>query len=151
MDILLKSFSALEHGLIGYIVPFVFVLTIVSAMLGHYLARTTSRWGKAATLVLLCGLMIPPQVILLPITQVLNTFHLMATIQGLVLFNVGYYVPFGVFVFAGFVRTVPIELEQAAAIDGAGWFSIFWRIVFPLLRPRQRHEFYPIVPPGSQK
>jgi raffinose/stachyose/melibiose transport system permease protein len=113
----------------------VFVLTIVSAMLGHYLARTTSRWGKAATLVLLCGLMIPPQVILLPITQVLNTFHLMATLQGLVLFNVGYYVPFGVFVFAGFVRTVPIELEQAAAIDGAGWFSIFWRIVFPLLRP----------------
>jgi raffinose/stachyose/melibiose transport system permease protein len=111
------------------------LLTVLSAMLGHYLARTNSRWGKGATLVLLCGLMIPPQVILLPITQVLNVFHLMATIQGLVLFNVGYYVPFGVFVFAGFVRTVPIELEQAAAIDGAGWFAIFWRIVFPLLRP----------------
>jgi raffinose/stachyose/melibiose transport system permease protein len=111
------------------------VLVVLSAMLGHYLARTTSRWGRVATLVLLSGLMIPPQVILLPITQVLNTFHLMATVQGLVLFNVGYYVPFGVFVFAGFVRTVPIELEQAAAIDGAGWFTTFWRIVFPLLRP----------------
>ncbi|MFI7006470.1 carbohydrate ABC transporter permease [Streptomyces sp. NPDC050145] len=113
----------------------VIVLTVLSAMLGHYLARTSSRWGTVATLVLLCGLMIPPQVILLPLTQVLRTFDLMATVQGLVLFNVGYYVPFGVFVFAGFVKGVPVELEQAAAIDGAGWFRTFWQIVFPLLRP----------------
>ncbi|GAA3783883.1 carbohydrate ABC transporter permease [Streptomyces phyllanthi] len=111
------------------------VLTVLSAMLGHYLARTSSRWGRVATLVLLSGLMIPPQVILLPVTQVLRTFDLMATVHGLVLFNVGYYVPFGVFVFAGFVKGVPVELEQAAAIDGAGWFRTFWQVVFPLLRP----------------
>jgi raffinose/stachyose/melibiose transport system permease protein len=113
----------------------VLVLTVLSAMLGHYLARTSSRWGRVATLVLLCGLMIPPQIILLPITEVLRQVGLMATVQGLVLFNVGYYVPFGVFVFTGFVRTIPVELEQAAAMDGAGRFQVFWRIVFPLLRP----------------
>jgi raffinose/stachyose/melibiose transport system permease protein len=84
---------------------------------------------------LLCGLMIPPQVILLPITQVLDRIGLMTTIQGLVLFNVGYYIPFGVFVFAGFMRQIPRELEEAAAIDGASRFQTFWRIVFPLLRP----------------
>ncbi|MEU7892110.1 carbohydrate ABC transporter permease [Nonomuraea sp. NPDC049152] len=111
------------------------VLTILSAMLGHYLARTPSRWGRAATLLLLCGLMIPPQVILLPVVRVLQLFDLMTTVQGLVLFNVGYYVPFGVFVFSGFVRTIPIEMEQAAAIDGAGRLATFWRVVFPLLRP----------------
>jgi raffinose/stachyose/melibiose transport system permease protein len=113
----------------------VLVLTVLSAMLGHYLARTESRWGKVATLVLLSGLMIPPQVILLPVVRVLQLFDLMTTLQGLVLFNVGYYVPFGVFVFAGFVRTIPRELEEAAAIDGAGPIRIFWRVVFPLLRP----------------
>ncbi|WP_377267334.1 carbohydrate ABC transporter permease [Peterkaempfera sp. SMS 1(5)a] len=113
----------------------VIVLTVLSAMLGHYLARTGSRWAKAATLVLLSGLMIPPQVILLPITRVLGLFHLMDTVQGLVLFNVGYYVPFGVFLFAGFTRTIPVEMEEAAAIDGAGRLTVFWRIVFPLLRP----------------
>jgi raffinose/stachyose/melibiose transport system permease protein len=86
-------------------------------------------------LVLLCGLMIPPQVILMPVTRVLRVAHLMTTLQGLVLFNVGYYVPFGVFVFAGFMRSIPVELEEAAAIDGAGKARIFWRIVFPLLRP----------------
>jgi raffinose/stachyose/melibiose transport system permease protein len=111
------------------------VLTVLSAMLGHYLARNRRRWARALTLGLLCGLMVPPQVILIPVSDVLRTLHLMTTLQGLILFNVGYYVPFGVFVFAGFIRGVPVELEEAAQIDGASRLQVFWRIVFPLLRP----------------
>jgi raffinose/stachyose/melibiose transport system permease protein len=111
------------------------ILTVLSAMLGHYLVRAGGRWARALMLLLLCGLMIPPQVILLPVTRVLNVFHLMTTVQGLVLFNVGYYIPFGVFVFAGFMRSIPVELEEAAAIDGAGRQRVFWQVVFPLLRP----------------
>jgi raffinose/stachyose/melibiose transport system permease protein len=113
----------------------ILVLTVLSAMLGHYLARTRAWWVRGVTLLLLSGLMIPPQVILLPITRVLRALDLMGTVQGLVLFNVGYYIPFGVFVFAGFTRTIPVELEEAAAIDGASRFQTFWRVVFPLLRP----------------
>ncbi|RZB14006.1 carbohydrate ABC transporter permease [Streptomyces sp. F001] len=111
------------------------VLTVASAMLGHYVARSTGRFGRIALLVLLAGLMIPPQVILVPVTEVLGLAGLMGTIGGLVLFNVGYYVPFGVFVFSAFVRTIPVELEEAAAMDGSGRFGTFWRVVFPLLRP----------------
>lgn len=113
----------------------ILVLTVLSAMLGHYLARTKAWWVRGVTLLLLSGLMIPPQVILLPITRVLRALELMGTVQGLVLFNVGYYIPFGVFVFAGFTRTIPIELEEAAALDGASRFQAFWLVVFPLLRP----------------
>ncbi|SEC73409.1 carbohydrate ABC transporter membrane protein 2, CUT1 family [Amycolatopsis tolypomycina] len=113
----------------------ILALTVLSAMLGHYLARSTRRWTKVLTLVLLAGLMIPPQVILIPITDVLRVTHLMATLQGLILFNVGYYVPFGVFVFTGFIRGVPVELEEAALLDGASRMQAFWRVVFPLLRP----------------
>ncbi|WP_410594741.1 carbohydrate ABC transporter permease [Amycolatopsis sp. lyj-23] len=113
----------------------ILVLTVLSAMLGHYLARSGKRWTKVLTLVLLAGLMIPPQVILIPITDVLRVTHLMATLQGLILFNVGYYVPFGVFVFTGFIRGVPVELEEAALLDGASRMQVFWRVVFPLLRP----------------
>ncbi len=80
----------------------VLVLTVLAALLGHYLARNRSSWSRALTLVL---------------------------------FNVGYYVPLGVFVFTGFIRSVPIELEEAAVIDGASRMQVFWRIVFPLLRP----------------
>ncbi|WP_433170692.1 carbohydrate ABC transporter permease [Actinoallomurus sp. CA-150999] len=111
------------------------LLTVVSAMLGHYICRTHSRFARITLLVLLAGLMIPPQVILVPVTKVLNLAHLMGTIGGLVLFDVGYYVPFGVFVFSGFIRSIPVELEEAAAIDGSGPFGTFWRVVFPLLRP----------------
>jgi raffinose/stachyose/melibiose transport system permease protein len=113
----------------------IIILTVLSAMLGHYIARSRSRWVRWLTLLLLSGLMIPPQVILLPIVRVLQLAHLMSTLQGLILFNVGYYVPFGVFVFTGFIRSIPTELEESAAIDGASRFQTFWRIVFPLLRP----------------
>jgi len=125
---------SLANSLIVTVLSIV-ILTVVSSMLGHYLARSNSRWTRPVTLVLLAGLMIPPQVILMPIVRVLRLVHMMTTLQGLVAFNVGYYVPFGVFVFMGFVKTIPIELEDAAAIDGASRFQIFWRIVFPLLRP----------------
>ncbi|MGC5412029.1 carbohydrate ABC transporter permease, partial [Streptomyces sp. DT225] len=84
---------------------------------------------------LLAGLMIPPQVILVPVTDMLQLTGMMATLQGIVAFNVGYYVPFGVFVFSGFIRTIPMELEESAAIDGAGRWRTFWQVVFPLLRP----------------
>ncbi|WP_410598772.1 carbohydrate ABC transporter permease [Amycolatopsis sp. lyj-90] len=113
----------------------IIVLTVLSAMLGHYLARSAKRWTKVLALILLAGLMIPPQVILIPVTEVLRLTGMMATLQGLVLFNVGYYVPFGVFVFTGFIRGVPVELEEAALLDGASRGQVFWRIVFPLLRP----------------
>ncbi|MEU6714532.1 carbohydrate ABC transporter permease [Nonomuraea sp. NPDC046802] len=113
----------------------IIILTVLSAMLGHYLARHGGWWPRAIMVLLLCGLMIPPQVILIPVTQVLKSFGLMSTLPGLVLFNVGYYVPFGVFVFSGFMKGVPRELEEAAAIDGATRWQTFWRIVFPLLRP----------------
>lgn len=111
------------------------VLTMLSAMCGYYLARNQGLGARIMLLVMLAGLMIPPAVIIAPITEVLRSFGLMSSVMGLVLLNVGYYVPFGVFVFAGFVKTIPIELEHAAAIDGAGRMRIFWQVVFPLLRP----------------
>lgn len=111
------------------------LLTVISAMLGHYLARAKGMWPKIALGVLLSGLMIPPAVILQPVTEVLNSLGLMTSIPGLVLVDLGYYVPFGVFVFMGFVKSIPIELEEAAALDGTSKFRTFWTVVFPLLRP----------------
>jgi len=111
------------------------LVTVLSAMLGHVLARSSSPLANVVLGLLVCGLMIPTAVIVTPITQILRSVGLMNTVPGLVLANLGYYIPFGVFVFTGFIRTVPVELEEAAAIDGAGRFRTFWQIVFPLLRP----------------
>ncbi|WP_329565093.1 carbohydrate ABC transporter permease [Streptomyces sp. NBC_01361] len=126
------------NGLINSVTITLFsivVLTVVSALLGHYLCRSRGRLARLTLLVLLAGLMIPPQVILVPVTEVLRLTGTMTTLQGIVAFNVGYYVPFGVFVFSGFIRTVPLELEESAQLDGAGRWRTFWQVVFPLLRP----------------
>jgi raffinose/stachyose/melibiose transport system permease protein len=109
--------------------------TILAAMLGHYLARSAGRASRLMISLLLAGMMIPGAVILEPIIEVLNHLGLMNTIAGLVVVNIGSMLPFGVLVFMGFVKTIPIELEQAAAVDGAGSFRTFWQIVFPLMRP----------------
>ncbi len=113
----------------------VVLLTLSSAMLAHYLVRSKARWTKPALLLLLSGLMIPPAVILQPVTQVLDSAGLMNTLAGVVLANVAYYLPFGVFVFSGFIGTVPVDIEEAAAIDGASRLRMFWQVVFPALRP----------------
>lgn len=113
----------------------ILLATVVSAMLAHYLVRSR-HWAARATLaILLCGLMVPPAVVLQPVTEILRAIGLNGTLPGLVLVNIGYYLPFGVFVLMGFIRTIPLELEEAAQIDGAGRFRVFWQVVFPLLRP----------------
>ncbi len=110
-------------------------VTVTSAMLGYAIARSRHIGAKVLLVFLLAGLMVPGVVILNPMVQILRTLGLMNTLPGLVLCNMGYYVPFGVFLFAGFIRSVPVELEEAAAIDGASRFRTFWLVVFPLLRP----------------
>ncbi|WP_255271924.1 carbohydrate ABC transporter permease [Actinomadura madurae] len=60
---------------------------------------------------------------------------LLGTLWSLVLFYSGLQVPFAVFLYAGFLRVLPREYEEAALIDGGGPLQVFWRVVFPLLRP----------------
>jgi raffinose/stachyose/melibiose transport system permease protein len=82
------------------------------------------------------GLMIPPQVVLLPIVTLLRQLGLANSYPGLILSNIGGgYVSFAVFVYVGFLRTVPRELIEAARVDGASDLRIWWTIVMPLIRP----------------
>lgn len=111
------------------------ITALLAAMCAHYLVRSDKAWGRALLATFLLGLMIPPAVVMVPITRILHGIGLMATLPGAVLVNVGFYLPFAVFVFMGFVRSIPIELEEAAAMDGAGKFRTFWQVVFPLLKP----------------
>lgn len=114
----------------------VVLLVILSSGIGYYLARHNSRLSRALGLLFLAGMLIPPQIYLIPIVQVFRTAHLIGTFQGMLLVFVGGgLLSFAVFVYTGFMKNVPRELEEAATIDGAGQFRMFWQIVFPLLRP----------------
>ncbi len=83
------------------------------------------------------GLMVPPQVVLQPIVTLLQTIGLQNSYPpGLILSNIGGgYMSFAVFVYVGFLRTVPREIVEAARVDGASELRIWWTIVMPLVRP----------------
>ena len=80
-------------------------------------------------------IMIPFQTIMFPMYKNLVNLHMLNTMTGYILVVVGFQLGFNIFFYCGFIKTVPLELEEAARIDGCGTYGIFWRIVFPLLKP----------------
>jgi raffinose/stachyose/melibiose transport system permease protein len=111
------------------------VTCALSAQLAYVLARSKSRNVKLFRGVLLAGFMVPGQVLLVPIVDVLRRVHILGTFLGLVLANVGFFLPFAVFVFMRFIRGISSEIDEAAAIDGASKSRTFWVVIFPLLKP----------------
>lgn len=110
-------------------------VVILGAGLSYWIARRGDRRGKWTYLFLLAGLMVPPQVVVIPVVKLLDALGLLFTLPGLVIYDVAFYLPFTAFVYVGFIRTLPRDLDEAAAVDGAGLLVIFWRVIFPLLRP----------------
>ena len=108
------------------------VVTMAAAM-SYVISRKRHRFYKYAYLLLLAGLMVPAQVILLPLVQVLRRLHPMSTVHGLLAANLAWYMPFAAFVFVGYIRTIPQQLDESARIDGANDLVIFGRIIYPLI------------------
>lgn len=111
------------------------LIVAVSSMAAYPLARLTSRLSSVLFWIVLAGLMVPFQVALIPLYQTMRDLGLLGTVAGLVLFYTGSQVPFSVFLYTGFLRTLPQDYEDAASIDGAGMFRTFVSVIFPLLRP----------------
>ncbi|MEV0069143.1 carbohydrate ABC transporter permease [Amycolatopsis sp. NPDC050768] len=125
----------------GYAITVLFVVlvNVFSVLLAgpaaYVIARSTKRLFRVLMVFFLAGTFIPSQVLVIPVVYVLKTLGLMGTIPGYVLFETTLTLPFSIFLYAGFIRTVPRDLDQAAALDGCGRIRTFWRIIFPLMRP----------------
>ena len=137
-----NGFSPYFNVLEAYWVTLVIVagsvigILIATTMLAYIMVRNTkSKSLRLFYLLMMAGLIIPPQAILLSIVQILKTIGLMFTWEGLILRNIGWYIPFSCFVFVGYVKSIPAELDESAYIDGASPINVFWRIIFPLLKP----------------
>ncbi|GIF43692.1 carbohydrate ABC transporter permease [Actinoplanes xinjiangensis] len=109
------------------------VVVILAAMAGFVLQRRRSRFTRAANLIILSGLVLPPAVV--PTIWVLQRIGLFKTMPGLILVEIAYAMAFCVLLFQAFIAGIPKEMDEAATIDGAGPLSLFFRVVFPLLRP----------------
>ena len=108
---------------------------IISAALAYALSQTKLRLRDTIFLVLLCGTMIPFQVLLAPLFTLVNGLRLINTYVGVILPYIAFGIPYQVFVLRGFFRQIPGEMREAAMMDGASHLAIFWRIYLPLAVP----------------
>jgi ABC-type glycerol-3-phosphate transport system permease component len=110
------------------------VLTVITAsMAGYALSRRRFRGKAFFYAAILAGIMIPPQALIVPLFREFQTAHLINTYWALVLPQVP--APIAVFIIKKFFDGIPISLEQAAEVDGAGWWTAYRRIALPLARP----------------
>ena len=120
-------------GSVMIVVPAVIIVLLFGSMASWVLARRSSVWLSTIYAVAISGIVIPPAVITLVL--LLRQISLAGTLAGMVLVYVGIYMSTAIFFITGFIRTIPHELEEAARVDGAGPFRIFFTIILPLLKP----------------
>ncbi len=109
------------------------LLVLFGAMVGYVLQRRPSGWNKLIFACVMVGLMVPPAVV--PTIWVLQWLDLFKTRTGMVLIQVAYGLSFAVLLFRSFIATIPRDLDEAAIIDGAKPWQIFFRVILPLLKP----------------
>lgn len=126
-----EFFRALGNSLI--IAVGATVLTIAASTLAGYVyARMRSRWLSGTAFGMLAARMLPPIIVTVPLFPALNALRLNDTHLLLILLYAAFYVSLGTWIMRAFIARLPAELEEAAAVDGAGLFQILARVVFPL-------------------
>ena len=106
---------------------------VLCAMAAFVMCRKRTRLNVFLYYFVLCGLFFPVNYVTL--VRVLSTLHLNDTRQGIIMVFTSAMIPFCVFTIRNFVVSVPVELDEAAVIDGAGPISLFFKIIMPLLKP----------------
>ncbi len=135
------NFSAAWHfgmgrGLLNSVVVEVIGLTLqvtVSAFAAYALARKRFRGAGLVLLAVLATMMMPEEIIAIPLYLVLGKINLLDNFGGLALPLVGWALP--IYVLTGFMKRIPVELEEAARVDGAGDLRIFFQLILPLSLP----------------
>ncbi len=128
-------FVSLKNSII-VTVGSVILIVFCSALSGYIITRNRHKiFYRLVELTMLAGMMIPFQIVLIPIYRIMHNLGLLNTRIGAIILICGCAVPYATFLYSGFVRTIPSELEEAAIIDGCNMYQMYWRIIFPLLKP----------------
>ena len=120
----------------------IILIVVFSSMTAWVLVRNKSRVSNFIYYLLIATMLIPFQAVMIPLMQYMSTweiksigFSMIDSYYGLIFMYVGFGTSLSVFLYHGFIKSIPISLEEAAMIDGCNKFQVFWKIVFPTLKP----------------
>ncbi|MEG2842020.1 MAG: carbohydrate ABC transporter permease [Ruthenibacterium sp.] len=131
----LFDFPQLIGNTLFYTVMSVLAIVVIAPMAAYKLARTKTKYAGVVFVLIIMPMMVPFQTYMITLTKLASKMQLTGTKFGYICVSVGLLVPLAVYMIHGFVKNVPIELEESAYIDGAGPFVVYFRVVFPLLKP----------------
>lgn len=112
----------------------IFLIIFVSSMAAYALSRNTSKLSGIIYFVIAIGLLIPFQGIMIPLISMFGKVSMLNR-PGLMIMYLGLATSMSTFMYYGALRGIPKSLDEAAIVDGANTFQIFWKIIFPLLKP----------------
>ncbi|WP_372631810.1 carbohydrate ABC transporter permease [Cohnella sp.] len=113
----------------------VILIILLSSAAAYPLSRRKKKWATATYLYFLSGMMIPFQMAMIPLYKLLSQLNLIGKFAGPVLIYIALGLPFSVFLYTAFYKSIPQEIEESALIDGCGPYRTFGSILFPLLKP----------------
>lgn len=126
--------TAIKHSLILTVVS-EFLIVCVVPMAAYAMERRQSRMTKLMYTYFLCGMMIPFHLYMFPLFKELKVFGLFGNLAGPIVCYIAGSVAFGSLLYCSFLKGIPLEIEEAAMIDGCNPFQTFWKVTFPLLGP----------------
>lgn len=126
--------SALTNSLIVTVASGV-LLVFFPAMFGYYLARFDYRSNRLLFTLIIASMIIPFQALMIPFVSIYGKLDMLNSRNFLVFFYLGFGTALSTFLYHGFVKSIPVSIEEAALIDGASRFQVFWFVVFPMLKP----------------
>lgn len=130
----MNFFRSLTNSIIITVLS-VSLLIVFSSMLAYYLARTKNRLTKYIFLILVTSMIVPFQALMIPFMARFAQFVSWNNRGALIFFYIGFGTALSTFLYHGFISTIPTEIDEAAAIDGASDMTAFWKIIFPMMRP----------------
>lgn len=125
---------ALKNSLVTTVLAVIFI-TLICTMASYIIARKNNRFYNLIYYLFVGAMIIPFQSIMTPLYIDMTRWKLLNTLHGFIFAKIGFQIAFTVLLVSGFVKSIPKELEEAASIDGAGMYSVFFQIVFPLMKP----------------
>lgn len=129
----LDFFTSLSHSLFITIVSVVLII-IFASMAAWMLERTKSKLSNFILMLFIASMIIPFQAVMLPLIRFMGKLHLL-NIGGIIFMYLGFGASLSIFLYHGFLKSIPKELDEAAMLDGCSKFQTFWYIIFPLLKP----------------